>query len=182
MQNTFISYLSVTRKTNELWTKIVVDYYSKLSITSTPWNAVFREHLTEYPNCKAFLFWDPTGEEKRGLVWLERAKCDRCNYLSKKFKLYEEVEPTTFCSGRKAAKSNLGLQIGLMQTPVGNSALRRVLLSANIPAPSTKGLQKTSRYVSNSIEQQNQSNMKQRRKTSYLSINSEIVTTQMLLM
>ena len=116
------------------------------------WNAVFREHLTEYPNCKGFLSWDPTGEEKRGLVWLERAKCDRCNYISKKFKLYEEVEPATSCSRRKAAKSNLGLQIGLMQTPVGNSALRRVLLSANIPAPSTKGLQKTSRYVTNSIE------------------------------
>ena len=63
------------------------------------WNAVFREHLTEYPNYKGFLSWDPTGEEKRGLVWLERATCNRCNYLTKKFKLYEEVEPATSCSG-----------------------------------------------------------------------------------
>lgn len=128
------------------------------------WNAVFREHQDKHPVCNGFLSWDSTGEEKRGLVWLERAKCNRCNYLSKKFKLYEEVDPAIPCSGRKAAKTNLGVQIGLMQTPVGNSALRRVLLSANIPAPSTKGLQKSSRRVSNSIEQQNQKDMKQRRK------------------
>ena len=95
-----------------------------------------------------FSILDPKGE-KRGIAWLERAKCDRCNYVSKKFKLYKEVEKTkTSRGGQKTAKTNISTQIGLMQTLIGNTALRKVLLSANIPASSSKGLQKTSKFVS----------------------------------
>ena len=122
---------------------------------------MFKEHMTDHPMCKAFLSWDPKGEEKRGIAWLERAKCDWCNYVSKKFKLYEEVEKTeTSRGGWKTAKTNISTQIGLMQTPIGNTAL----LSANIPAPSNKGVQKSSKFVSKSVEEQNKRDMQKRRK------------------
>ena len=154
---------------------------------------MFKEHITDHPMCKDvfsyfpfgfegriwdlivsvpdhclsfyFLSWDPKGEEKRGIAWLERAKCDWCNYVSKKFKLYEEVEKTeTSRGGRKTAKTNISTQIGLMQTPIGNTALRKVLLSANIPAPSSKGLQKSSKFVRKSVEEQNKRDIQKRRK------------------
>ena len=88
-----------------------------------------------------------------------------CNYTSRKFKLYEEVESATKRPGRKVAKVNLGMQIGLMQTPVGNSALRWLMLSANIPAPSTKGLQNSGKLVSARVQQINEKDMQERRKT-----------------
>ena len=65
--------------------------------------------------------------EKRDIGWTERAKCNICNYTSRKFKLYEEVEPPTKRPGCKVAKVNLGMQIGLMQTPVGNSAFQKLI-------------------------------------------------------
>ena len=96
---------------------------------------------------------------------MERAKCNRCSYVSKRFKLYEEVEKVSKSSpGWKAAKTNLSMQIGIMQTPVGNSAVRKLFLSANIPPTSSKGLLKSSKHVCKSIEKQNKSNMQQRRK------------------
>ena len=129
------------------------------------WNTAFKEHQSQHPNCKGFISWDPKGEEKRGIGWIERAKCNMCNYTSRKFKLYEEVESATKRPGRKVAKVNLGMQIGLMQTPVGNSALRRLMLSANIPAPSTKGLQNSGKLVSARVQQINEKDMQERRKT-----------------
>ncbi len=103
------------------------------------WNTTFHEHASQTPGCEGFLSWDSLGEEQRGIVWQERARCDKCTYVSRKFKLYEEVETDTTCRGRKTAKANRGLQIGLMQTPIGSCTLRKILLSTNIKPPSTKG-------------------------------------------
>ena len=129
------------------------------------WNTVFKEHMTAHPKCKGFLSWDPKGEQQRGTAWMERAKCDLCSYVSKKFKLYEEVEDSKSRPGWKTAKTKISMQIGIMQTPVGNSALRKVFLSANVPAPSRAGLQNSSKYASKSVEKQNKSDMQQRCKT-----------------
>ena len=55
------------------------------------WNAVFKEHAHEHPKCNRFLEWDMSNEERWGLGNSESAKCTACNYKSKRFKLYEEV-------------------------------------------------------------------------------------------
>ena len=117
------------------------------------WNTAFKEHQSQHPNCKSFIYWDPKEEEKRGIGWIEWAEGNICNYTSRKFKLYEEIEPPTKRPGRKVAKVNLGMQIGRMHTPVVNSALSQLMLSANIPAPSTKGLQNSGKLVNAQVQQ-----------------------------
>ena len=127
------------------------------------WNEVFREHKNLSPTCDGFLRWDQDREEQRGLVWAEAVKCETCSYQSKKFNLYDEVEPDVVKRGRKAARLNRGIQIGLMQTPIGNASLRRILLSANVKPPSIAGMQKMSKKVSQLVEEENTKDMKARR-------------------
>ena len=57
------------------------------------------------------------------------------------------------------------MQIGLMQTPVGNSALCQLMLSANIPALSTKCLQNSCKLVSVRVQQINEKDMQEIKKT-----------------
>ena len=59
------------------------------------WNSVMKAHMRKHPTCTGFLSRDPAGEEQRGLVWRERAKCDTCKYVSRRFTLYDEVEDNT---------------------------------------------------------------------------------------
>lgn len=59
--------------------------------------------------------------------------------------VYEEMQRRG--SGRKTACVNNAIQIGLSQTSIGNEGLRTILLSVNVPAPSTKGMQKSSNTV-----------------------------------
>ena len=51
-----------------------------------------------------------------------------------------------------------------MQTPVGNSALRRLIFSANIPAPSTKVLQCSRKLLNAWVQQINEKDIQERRK------------------
>ena len=74
--------------------------------------------------------------------------------LNTKYKLHQEVD--TKAPGRKAATSNLGLKIGLSQTPLGNDGMRKVLLSTSTPSPSRKALQKSSNTVMHLIEALNE--------------------------
>ena len=126
------------------------------------WNTVFREHQFQHPDCQGFLSWDLKHEEKRGLVWRERAICSTCNYTSNMFELYEEMPRRG--SGRKPACVNNVIQIGHSQTSIGNEGLRTIRLSANIPAPSTKGMQKSSNTVCQNIECTNMRDMAEHRK------------------
>lgn len=126
------------------------------------WNTVFKEHKTQHPKCEGFLYWDLAREEQFGLVNREEAICDTCNYRSKKFKLYEEIQ--TNKRGRKAAKINESVQAALCQTPLGHLGLRKIILGCNIRAPSAAGLQKRANSVLPKIVEINKKDMKNRRK------------------
>ncbi|VDI30806.1 Hypothetical predicted protein [Mytilus galloprovincialis] len=126
------------------------------------WNSVFREHQRLHPNCNGFLQWNMEREEKFGFVNREEAMCDKCNYQSRKFKLYEEVQ--TKKPGRKAAKINVSAQAALSQTPLGYTGLRKIVLGCNMPAPSASGLQKRANKVLPEIININKEDMKARRK------------------
>jgi len=66
-------------------------------------------------------------------AWLQGA-----SNRSEIFNLYEEVQNKN--CGQKAANINGGLYVVLTQVSMGIAGLRKLLLSASIPAPSTKGL------------------------------------------
>ena len=105
-----------------------------------------------------------TREVKWGLNWKEGMKCSACKYISPVHKLYKEV-PGDSVRGPKSSTCNVGLQIGLSKTPIGNNTLRSILLAADIPAPSTSGLQKAANRVNSQIIKENKVDMQQRRKT-----------------
>ena len=125
-------------------------------------NTVFREHIINHPQCMGNLNFDSTSEQKRGLVWRERAVCNHCDYTSRMFVLYNEVD-TGKC-GRKSADINMMVHIGMTQTTISATSLNKILLSAGLDAPSVPGLQKTANKVNPIIENANQQDMKSRRK------------------
>ncbi|CAC5402800.1 unnamed protein product [Mytilus coruscus] len=91
-----------------------------ISKNTEMWNEVFREHQNVSPHCNSILEWDLSMEEKWGSAWRECAKCTKCLYRSNMFNLYEEVASIT--RGRRAAKIDLGLQVGLHHTPISTTS------------------------------------------------------------
>jgi len=77
---------------------------------------------------------DGTASVKRGLGWQERLRCTKCRYVGNHYKLYNKVERKGF--GRRAAQINVGLQIGIASTSIGNTGTCRILNTANIISPS----------------------------------------------
>ncbi len=125
-------------------------------ILSDFWNHVTYEHRTQHPHCYGYLQWcngDTKLCERRGLVWAQAVKCDKCAYVSEKQKFYKEVD--TCKRGRKAAAPNIGVQVGLARQGIGPSGLIDVLSAANVSAPSRKGLQAAANSVSSMLEQEN---------------------------
>lgn len=72
-------------------------------------------------------------------------------------KLYKEVDTKVPC--RKAATSNLGLQIGLCQTPLGNDGMWKMFPSTNTPANSALQKSSTCNTLIPQIEALNESDM-----------------------
>ena len=97
------------------------------------------------------------------LCWREKVICDRFQYVSQMYNLYEKIK--TGKPGRKPATANVGLTIGLSNTPIGPSNVRKIFLSTNIPAPSKGCLQNCANTVCKLIENANKSDMKARRKS-----------------
>ena len=126
-------------------------------------NEVFRQHQQRSPDCRGRLDFDYATEQQISLCWREKIVCDQCPYTSQRYNLYDEIE--TGKPGRKSATANVGLNIGLSQTPIGPSNVRKLCLSSNIPATSRRGLQKCANKVSRSIEEVNKSDMKARRRS-----------------
>lgn len=125
------------------------------------WNEVFRDHQNSHPDCDGKLQWDTLGERQRGLCWQERTVCSGCNFKSKYYKLYKEVD--TGKPGPKPASANIGAEVGLMHTRSGNTALRDVFLAAGLPAPSLKSMNKMSNNVGQQIIYTNDRDLKRQR-------------------
>ena len=69
-----------------------------------------------------------------------------------------------FCRGVKPAVPNVGLQIGLQDTPLGNSKARYLLAACHIPPPSSNSMQLMANKVSDKITDLNTHDMCTRRK------------------
>lgn len=122
------------------------------------WNAVMREHQQIHPRCKGLVVKDAGRSQKFGTVWTLAAKCTKCNYLSKREKLYDEVLMPG--RGRKAAAPNVRLQVALSKNSIGNTAIQHILASMNVDPPSKSGLRKSANSVSDKIKKVNTDNMK----------------------
>ena len=125
------------------------------------WNEAFRDHARMHPICTGFLHWDMAREDIRGLGCREQMICTHCNYRSKFYPLYEEI--VTNKRGRKPARVNVGLAIGLSKTPIAAAGFRRLCLSTNLPPPSAHGIQDMSNKVLPEIEKISKSDMRKRR-------------------
>ncbi|CAC5372488.1 unnamed protein product [Mytilus coruscus] len=125
------------------------------------WNEVFREHQNVSPHCNGIIEWDLSMEEKWGSAWRECAKCTKCTYRSKMFNLYEEV--ASIKRGRRAAKINLGLQVGLHHTPISTASYRKICMASNIPPPSVSGMQHTANAISEKVEEENMRDLQRQR-------------------
>lgn len=84
-------------------------------------------------------------EKQKGLCWKMSLVCTICQFEGTMQKLYEEVQSTA--RGPKHAKPNLGLQVALQDSSIGNSKVRLILLALNVPAPAESGMQKAANKV-----------------------------------
>lgn len=125
------------------------------------WNTAFKEHASISPVCNGFLHWDMKKEKIRGLGCREQMKCTHCTYHSKYFSLYEEID--TNKPGRRPAKVNVGLAVGLSKTPMAAAGYIRLCLSTNLPPPSARGIQDACNKILPEIEEINKNDMKMRR-------------------
>ena len=124
------------------------------------WNDAFAEHSRNSLNCSSgFLNWDIDREVKIGLCWREALSCSKCQFKSKIYKLYEELQCTT--RGRRP-EDYRGLHIGLSQSSIGPASLAKILCSINTPLPSISGMQKARNLVMNTITDKNKKDMQMR--------------------
>lgn len=133
--------------------KLYCPYYVQLMF-----NTEIKRHIEIQSECNGNLEIDVKKSLKWGLGWRERLICPKCPFQSEYYILYEEVKVKK--RGRRAAKVNVGLQIGLMTTPISNVGACRILATSNIIPPSRSGMIKQSNKVNDSLVQLNNESMK----------------------
>ena len=55
-------------------------------------NDVFHLHQQTNPSCGGRLDFDYASEQQIMMCWREKVKCDRCDYVSQRYNLYEEIK------------------------------------------------------------------------------------------
>ena len=127
---------------------------------SVLWNSAIKEHAIEKSGCDGELEFDSIASKKWGFAWKERLKCKKCDFVGQYHKLYYEVD--TSAPGRKTATIDIGLQAGLMTTPISNKSLRDITINCNIIPASLSSMQKK---VGPVIVKYNRDDMKEIRET-----------------
>lgn len=125
------------------------------------WNTCIRQHASDMNDRCTIPTFDLLKEMKKGNCWKLSTKCTSCKWESQIFKLYEEVMSNS--RGPKTAAPNLAQQVGLQDSPIGNTKIRSILASTNTPPPSRSGMQKLSNKVSTAISNLNERDMQERR-------------------
>ncbi len=121
------------------------------------WNKCTKEHVQWSSDCVGNLYFDPEREVKVGVAWKEAVYCDMCSYRSGLHKLYTNAE--TGKPGPKPAALNRALQVGLSETMISNTAMRTILMAADIPAPAHSSMQRAANTVGQTLIQVSKENM-----------------------
>ena len=122
------------------------------------WNECIEAHSSttcRVPHFSVYL------QVKRGLCWKHALKCTKCDYTSRMYRLYEEVPSQA--RGPKFASPNVGLQVGLLESAIGNAKTRVLLASSNISPPNRAGMQHLSNRVGSIISTAVDDDLKTRR-------------------
>ena len=101
-------------------------------------------------------------EIRMGLGVSEKLYCKKCTYISKRGRLYDEIEHNG--RGRKPAAINLALQCGLSNTKIGNKGARVILACINSSVPSESSMQITANKYSDIMLNENIRDMAEKRK------------------
>ena len=120
------------------------------------WNKAQSLHRVAAPDCD-LAHKEIANEKKWGVCWKMTFKCATCNFTSPEFKLYKEV-PTNR-PGPNPAAPNLGLGIGLQDTPLGNRGARRLIGNMDLPPPARSSMQRTSNNDAKVVTELNQRDM-----------------------
>ena len=111
-------------------------------------NDLIASHLNCSPTCTTPYF--QLSEEKQwGLGWQWILRCDKCTFVSDRYKLFKEIDNGK--PGRKAGAVNYGFETGVMNSTIGNDSARFILTSAGIPPISKSGMQRITNRVSDKI-------------------------------
>lgn len=124
------------------------------------WNSCFQEHGQQGDCDRPHLVIYK--EIKKGLGWKQGLRCENCTYASTLYKLYNEVAHEGV--GAKRAACNVGLQIGLQDSPISNSKMRMILAATNTPPPARTSMQRLSNKVGKSTVELNKDDMAARKK------------------
>ncbi|KAK6186615.1 hypothetical protein SNE40_005905 [Patella caerulea] len=115
------------------------------------WNSVIQLHAKGRRKACAVSNFQLVSEQNWGAGWMYSVKCTKCSFISPVYKLYKEIP--TGKPGRKAAVTNLTLQSGLLDMPVGNTRAR-------------SGVQTLSNQVSAKMRRLNTVNMREKNQSS----------------
>ena len=125
-------------------------------------NTAIRKHSDK--KCKGKLVFDESREIQWGAVWVESLKCDTCNFKSESCKLYEEEDSKYIKRGRKAAKPNIGLILGLQTTSIAYRPICDIFACMNISPPSVNSMNELADRISKEVVEMNEENMSNIRK------------------
>ncbi|CAH1797801.1 unnamed protein product [Owenia fusiformis] len=110
-------------------------------------NSVFTAHSSHKPERKCMGDLTFNNKIPFGLCWKVAFQCEKCNFISPLYQLYEEVE-SEGKKGRKAAKLNTQVAVALQEVPIGIEGFRKILATCNIKPSSSWGMHKMSSNVS----------------------------------
>lgn len=118
----------------------------KQNLVNQMWNESIAEHSRKSKKCIRPNFTQAR-EVKWGLAVSQSLKCKNCRFVSKSYKLYDEVR-LTLGKGRKAAVPNVALGAALENTTIGIEKARDILSALDLPLPSASAMQKLAVHVS----------------------------------
>ncbi|XP_071117093.1 uncharacterized protein [Haliotis cracherodii] len=120
------------------------------------WNTALRLHRSTSTDCD-----DPqlqiAKERKWGACWKVTLKCVVCDFTAPEMKLYKEIK--TGKPGPNPAAPNVGLALGLQDTPIGNTRARLLMANMDIPPPCRSSMQRTSNKVAIAVTELNTQDM-----------------------
>lgn len=119
-------------------------------------NEAIQQHITGSTDCNQPNF-AVIEEKKVGLCWKIIMQCTNCHFTTPEKKLYEEASSTR--PGPRPATANIGLAMGLQDTPMGNTRCRTLLATMDVPPPARSSMQRTSNQVGEAVTQLNKQDM-----------------------
>ena len=120
------------------------------------WNTAYEIHARDASEC-SMPHMEIVNERKWGVCWKMTLKCVNCEFHTPEFKLYKEIISNK--PGPNPAAANIGLGIGLQDTPLGNTGARLVMANIDLPPPAKSSMQRTSKIVSKTVKDLNERDM-----------------------